>query len=248
MNSIEKTDVIIFEKLIKEIKLDSSIKNLYNKKCCICNKLFLLFSCYITFSFFIGIWLILILVILLIPFFSMFVNSNFKEEEIFFNNSTYYEVFKKLNNGVDYQSDIDKLRYLNITTFISLTILFIIFIIPYFYNKLKAIYFLLIYLLVITCILVINIFTSIIYNRLRNTFEIYPNELDNIFSSNGTHIIPLDKRNNLGPTGSSSIILCIIYYILTIAMFFPKRYYEKDKKLYENENNNEYNEISNSTN
>ena len=77
------------------------------------------------------------------------------------------------NYGIDYQSDIDKLKYLNISSFVSLTTLFIIILIPYFYNKMKSIYFLLIFFLFNTGILIINIFISKIYSRIEDTLKIY---------------------------------------------------------------------------
>ena len=99
-----------------------------------------------------------------------------------------------------------------------------------------------------TCILIINIFISIIYYRVSNSFEKYPNELDNMFASNGTHIISLDKRDKLNPTGSSSIFLCIIYYFVIIIMFGLKRIIEKENERRKERNNNEYNEHLNPAN
>ena len=119
---------------------------------------------------------------------------------------------------------------------------------PYFFNKLKSIYFLLIFLIINTCILIINIFISIIYSRVGDAFKKYPNELDNMFATNGTHIIPLDKRDKVGLTGSSSIFLCVIYYFLIIFLYIFKRIYEKENASSEDNNNNEYNENLNSTN
>ena len=192
--------------------------------------------------------LFILFIILIIPFSSIFVKSQIEIEEIFLNNSTYYNVFTKLNNGMDYQSEIDKLRYLHISNSIGLTIIFIILFFPYFFNKLKSTNFLLICLPFHTCIFILNIFISIIYTRVENAFKKYPNELDNMFASNGTHIIPLDKKDKLGITGASSIILCIMYYIFIIYLFAGKRDYEKEVKYIEEKNNNEYNENLNSTN
>jgi len=248
MNNIKKSSDAGFEFIADEMRLDSLLKYLFNKKCCVCNKF--AFFLFIIFNIMIGLSVCLgfILYLLLTPFFSMFVGSNTKKEEIFFNNSTYYDVFTKLNNGIDYQSDVDKLKYLNIFSFISLTAIFILLLIPYFYNKIKSVYFLLIFFLFNTCILIINIFIAIIYSRIEDTFKKYPNELDNMFASNGTHIIPLDKRDNLGPSGSSSIYHCSMNYFVIIIMFIYKKITEKENSNNENGNDNEYNERLNSNN
>lgn len=126
--------------------------------------------------------------------------------------------------------------------------LVIILLIPYFFNKLKSTYFLLIFLPFHTCIFILNIFISRIYSRVENAFKKYPDELDNMFASNGTHIIAYDKKDKLGITGSSSIFLCLIYYILIIYLFAGKRAYEKEIKKNEEKNSYEYNENLNSTN
>ena len=249
MSNIRKAEEICFEKIANEIELvPASIKKCFKKKYCICNKLVLFFALYCSLIFGLVISYVIILIILIIPFSSIFVGTILKQEEIFFNNSTYYDVFKKLNNEIDYQSEINNLRYLHIPNFIGLTILLIMLLNPYFYNKLKSIYFLLIFLIYNTSILIINIFISIIYSRVGDTFKKYPNELDKMFASNGTHIIPLDKRDNVGLTGSSSIFLCAIYYFLIIFLYIFKRSYEKENASSEDNNNNEYNENLNSTN
>lgn len=249
MSNNIKAEDICFEKIADEINLDpSSVKKFFKKKYCICNKLVLFFVLYC--SLYIGLLIsfVIILIILIIPFSSIFVGTILKQEEIFFNNSTYYDVFKKLNNEIDYQSEINNLRYFHIPNFIGLTILLIMLLTPYFFNKLKSIYFLLIFLIINTCILIINIFISILYSRVGDTFKKYTNELDNMFATNGTHIIPLDKRDKVGLTGSSSIFLCAIYYFLIIFLYIYKRIYEKENASSEDNNNNEYNENLNSTN
>ena len=248
MNNIEKSSEFGFEFYSKKLSFDSLIKYLFKRQYCIGNKLALLILFYFSISFGFSFSFILLTFLFLNPLYSMFVHSNGKKEEIFLNNSTYYDVFTKINNGIDYQSEIDKLTYLNIPNFIALTIIFIIIMVPHFYDKLKSIYFLLILLLFNTAILTINIFISIIYNRIRNSIKKYPNELDIMFASNGTHIIPLDKRDNLNPYGGDSIFLCIIYYVIIIMMFIVKRIHEKKKSRNDDENNNEYNEKLNSAN
>jgi len=249
MSNNIKADEICFEEIADEIKLDpSSIKKFFKKKYCICNKLVLFFALYCSLIVGLIASFMMIFFILIIPFFSIFVGTILKQEEIFFNNSTYYDVFKKLNNGIDFQSEINNLRYLHIPNFIGLTILLTILLIPYFYNKLKSIYFLLIFLTYNTSILILNIFISITYSRVGDTFKKYPNELDNMFASNGTHIIPLDKRDKVGLTGSSSIFLCVMYYPLIIFLYIFKRSYEKENASSEDNNNNEYKENLNSTN
>lgn len=248
MNNIKERSDSDFEFIADEIRLDSLFKYLFKKKCCVCNKLalflFILINIVIGLCFSIG----LLLGFLLIPFLSIFDDSSTKKEEIFLNNSTYYDVFTKLNNGIDYQSDIDKLKYLNISNFISLTILFIIILIPYFYNKMKSIYFLLIFFPFNTGILIINIFISIIHSRIEDTLKKYPNELDNLFASNGTHIISLDKRDKLGPSGSSGFYNCLMNYVIIIVMFIFKRIHEKENSSSGNRNDNEINENLNPTN
>jgi hypothetical protein len=249
MSNNIKAEDICFEKIADEINLDpSSVKKFFKKKYCICNKLVLFFVLYC--SLYIGLLIsfVIILIILIIPFSSIFVGTILKQEEIFFNNSTYYDVFKKLNNEIDYQSEINNLRYFHIPNFIGLTILLIMLLTPYFFNKLKSIYFLLIFLIINTCILIINIFISILYSRVGDTFKKYTNELDNMFATNGTHIIPLDKRDKVGLTGSSSIFLCVIYYFLIIYLYMLKRCYVKENASSEDNNNKEYNENLNSTN
>ena len=69
-----------------------------------------------------------------------------------------------------------------------------------------------------------------------------------MFASNGTHIIPLDKRDNLGPSGSSSIYHCSMNYFVIIIMFIYKKITEKENSNNENGNDNEYNERLNSNN
>ena len=248
MKNIKESSDYGFEFIVDELRLDSLFKYLFKKKCCVCNKLALFLFIFINLFFSLGVSLGIALFLLVLPFFSMFVDSSTKKEEIFLNNSTYYEVFTKLNNGIDYQSDIDKLKYLNISSFLSLTLLFILLLVPYFQNKIKSVYFLLIFFLFNTCILIINIFISIIYNRIEDTLKKYPNELDNMFASNGTHIISLDKRNNLGPFGSSSIYHCIMNYVIILIMFIFRRIHEKKISNNDNENDNEINENLNPTN
>jgi hypothetical protein len=248
MNNTEESSEYGFDFIVDGIRLDSLFKYLFKKKCCVCNKLALFLFILINISIGLGMSLVLVLALLLLPFFSMFVDSSTKKEEIFLNNSTYYEVFTKLNNGIDYQSDIDKLKYLSISSFLSLTLLFILLLIPYFQNKIKSVYFLLIFFLFNTCVLIINIFISIIYSRIEDTLKKYPNELDNMFASNGTHIISLDKRNNLGPYGSSSIYHCIMNYLIILIMLILKRIHEIKISNNDNGNDNEINENLNPTN
>ena len=112
----------------------------------------------------------------------------------------------------------------------------------------KSIYFLLIFFLFNTGILIINIFISKIYSRIEDTLKIYPNELDNMFAANGTHIISLDKRDKLGPSGSSEFYNCFINYFIIIVMFIFKRINEKENSSSDNRNNNEINETLNPTN
>ena len=147
MNNIKESSDYGFEFIVDKLRLDSLFKYVFKKKCCVCNKLALLLFILINLLFTLGISLGILLVLLVLPFFSLFVDSSTKKEEIFLNNSTYYEVFTKLNNGIDYQSDIDKLKYLNVSSFLSLTLLFILLLIPYFQNKIKSVYFLLIFFL-----------------------------------------------------------------------------------------------------
>ena len=248
MNNTEESSEYGFDFIVDGIRLDSLFKYLFKKKCCVCNKLALFIFILINISIGLGMSLVLILALLLLPFFSMFVDSSTKKEEIFLNNSTYYDVFTKLNNGIDYQSEIDKLKFLNISSFISLTALFIMLLIPYFYNKMKSVYFFLMFFLFNTCILIINIFISINYSRIEETLKKYPNELDNMFASNGTHIISLDKRDKLGPSGSSGIYNCLTNYFIIIVMFIFKRIHEKQNSSNDNRNDNEINENLNSTN
>ena len=247
-NIIKAAEEICFEKIVDEINLDpSSVKKFFKKNIASAiNQFCFLLYC----SLIIGLLIsfVIILIILIIPFSSIFVGTILKQEEIFFNNSTYYDVFKKLNNEIDYQCEINNLRYLLIPNFIGLTILLIMLLIPYVFNRLKSIYFLLIFLIINTCILIINIFISILYSRVGDTFKKYPNELDNMFATNGTHIIPLDKRDKVGLTGSSSIFLCVIYYFLIIYLYMLKRCYVKENASSEDNNNKEYNENLNSTN
>lgn len=247
MNKIQKADEYCCEKIANEVELDCIFEK-WQKKSCICNKYLLFFVFFISIIVGSCLSLFILFIILIIPFSSIFVKTKLEIEEIFLNNSTYYDVFTKLNNGMDYQSEVDKLRYLHISNSFGLTIIFIILLFPYFFNKLKSIYFLLICLPFHTCIFILNIFISIIYTRVENAFKKYPNELDNMFASNGTHIIPLDKKDKLGITGASSIILCLIYYFLIIYLFAGKRAYEKEVKYSEEKNNNEYNDNLNSTN
>lgn len=122
MNNIQKPDEYCYEKLADDIELDCIYKYWSKKKNCICNKFLLIFVVLISLIVGLTLSLLIFFIILIIPFFSIFVKSKLKIEEIFLNNNTYYETFTKLNNGIDYQSEIDKLRYLHISNSICLSL------------------------------------------------------------------------------------------------------------------------------
>ena len=164
MNKIQNADEYCCKRIANDIGLDCIFEK-WQKKNCICNKYLLFFVFFSSLIVGSGLSFLILFIILIIPFHSMFVKSKLEIEEIFLNNSTYYDAFTKLNNGMDYQSEIDKLRYLHISNSIGLTIIFIILLFPYFFNKLKSTYFLLIFLPFHTCIFILNIFISIIYTK-----------------------------------------------------------------------------------
>lgn len=98
MNNIKERSDSDFEFIADEIRLDSLIKYLFKKKYCVCNKLALFLFILINIIIGLGFSLGVLLVLLLISFFSIFDDSSTKKEEIFLKNSTYYDVFTKLWN------------------------------------------------------------------------------------------------------------------------------------------------------
>ena len=111
---MKKVVNIALKKFAENSPLDCLIKYLFKKKCCICNKLTLFMFFY--FIIIIGSSLAfgLIWVLFMVPFFSLFFQSNTKKEELFFNNSTYYDVFTKIIKNIQMNQMICLLQKGNI--------------------------------------------------------------------------------------------------------------------------------------
>lgn len=230
----------IWNEILEEIKKDSSWYNFgkkcnswFKKKYCICNqanifafKIFSLISKWIT----IYLWFLFIIIVILSPYFLILDAFASDKEELLLNNNTYYEIFTEINEGIKYELDKTKLAYSSILLSIILTLNLCVFIFPCIYNKMKALVFLIIFLFLNICSIILDIFVFGVIERMNNSFKKYQYTINMKYAEKGEYIFPYDKIDNKDYNSFGLILyffFIIFYNMFIVYMYNAKRIFEK---------------------
>ena len=229
-----------WNKILEEVKkdtfwyyIDNKCNSWFKSKYCICNKtniiafkIFSLISRWITIYF----WILFVIIVLLSPFFLIVKAFASDKEELLLNNNTYYEIFTEINEGIKYELDKTKLAYTSIILSIILTLNLGIFIFPCIYKKMKALVFLIIFLFLNICSLILDVFVSGVILRMNNSFQKYQYTINVKYAEKGEYIFPYDEIDNksYGIIGLIFYFFFIILYNMFIVyMYNAKRIFEK---------------------
>lgn len=234
-------------KKIKEkswIKLfESFIEKILNWKYCISKFSFKLFSLPFKYCLYFFIYIILFIYIFN-PYLDIYTAFKSDNSDLLLNNKTYYDIFTEINEGIDYDSDKEKLKISSILNSIISTLFLTIFFISPILVKINSKIFLVIYLFLNTSIFAINIYDISILGRLDQSYNEYIYMINRKFAEKDKDIIPFDKFNGstYGINGNFlHILFSLMNYVLIFYIFYAKRRYEKG--VYNSpEKNNEYEE------
>ena len=174
------------------------------------------------------------------PFFLIVKAFASDKEELLLNNNTYYEIFTEINEGIEYELDKTKLAYASIILSIILTVNLGIFIFPCIYKKMIAIIFLIIFIFLDICSLILDIFALLIIQRMNNSFRKYQYAINMKYAEKGEYIFPYDEIDNksydiVGPV--FYFLFLILYNFFIAYMYNAKRLFEK--RYYNNNSNRE---------